>query len=99
MSGKSRLATTFLLLNLACAQNIWAQAATGNIRGTVMDSSGGVIPNCAMTITNQNTGDKRSLVTNDHGDFNAASIAVGTYTVTAEMPGFQKQELTGIVLQ
>ena len=40
-----------------------------------------------------------NLTTNDHGDFNAASIAVGTYTLTAEMPGFQKQELTGIVLQ
>ncbi len=65
----------------------------------MVDSSGGVVPNCAITITNQNTGDKRSLTTNEHGDFNAASIAVGTYTLTAEMPGFQKQELTGIVLQ
>ncbi len=99
MRRQSRLAATFLLLNLICAQTIWAQAATGNIRGTVVDSSGGVIPNCPITITNQNTGDKRSLTTNDHGDFNAASIAVGTYTLTAEMAGFQKQELTGIVLQ
>src|SRR5438445_579986 len=99
MARKSRRAATFLLLVLVGAQAIWAQAATGNIRGTVADSSGGVVPNCSVTITNQNTGEKRSLSTNDHGDFNAASVAVGTYTLTAEMAGFQKQELSGIVLQ
>ena len=88
-----------MLLGIALAQILSSQAATGNIRGTVVDSSGGVVPNCAVTIVNQNTGDRRSLTTNEHGDFNAASIAVGAYTLTAEMAGFQKQELAGIVLQ
>src|SRR5689334_14969714 len=99
MGRQSRLVIASLLLNVLCTQLSWAQAATGNIRGTVVDSSGGVVPNCAITIANQNTGEKRNLTTNDRGDFNAASVPVGTYTLSAEMPGFQKQELTGIILQ
>ena len=75
------------------------QVATGNLRGTVSDSTGAVLPNCAVHITNTRTGFERTVTTNEHGDFNAPSIPVGLYDVTAELTGFQKTTLAGVELQ
>ena len=44
-----------------------AQVATGNIRGTVSDSTGGVLPNCSVTITHTDTGLVRKVFTNEQG--------------------------------
>ena len=33
-----------------------AQVATGNIRGTVLDGTGAVLPNCPVSITNTSNG-------------------------------------------
>ena len=41
-----------------------AQVATGNIRGTVSDSTGGVLPNCSVTINHTGTGLTRKVSTN-----------------------------------
>ena len=57
---------------------LYAQVATGNIRGTVSDASGAVIPNCSVTITNTEIGDQRVVKTNETGDFNAPSLPIGT---------------------
>src|SRR5712692_3527346 len=76
-----------------------AQVATGNIRGTVVDSSEGVIANAAVTLSGVNTGFTRNLVTNERGDFDAPSMPLGEYVITAEAPGFQKKKISGISLQ
>src|SRR5262249_6905634 len=75
------------------------QVATGNLRGTVSDSTGAVLPNCAVHVTNTGTGFERTVATNEHGDFNAPSIPIGFYDVTAELTGFQKTTLTRVELQ
>jgi hypothetical protein len=76
-----------------------AQVATGNIRGTVTDSTGGVLPNCAVTISHTATGLERKVSTNERGDFNAPSLPVGEYKLTAGAAGFQTKVLSGLVLQ
>ena len=73
--------------------------ATGNIRGTVTDASGGVLTQCPVTITNTDTGLRRAVATNERGDFNAPSMPLGGYQISVEKTGFQKKTLTGIVLQ
>jgi curli biogenesis system outer membrane secretion channel CsgG len=52
---KQRLFTIFIIAALAAAI-CCAQVATGNLRGTVSDSTGGVLPNCTVTITHTATG-------------------------------------------
>jgi hypothetical protein len=76
-----------------------AQVATGNVRGTVSDSTGAMLPNSSVTIANTKTGFLRTVTTNERGDFNAPSVPIGTYDVTVELPGFQKMILTGIELR
>ncbi len=83
-----------LLLCLALVSPAFAQsqAANGSIEGTVVDSSGGVLPGVTVTVTNTDTGAVRSLVTNESGIFRAPLLTLGTYTVTAELEGFKKFE-------
>lgn len=95
-----RITMAFLLaISLAGTLPLFAQVATGNIRGTVADQSGGVVPKCSVTITNTQTGAQRSVLTNERGDFNIASVPIGNYSMAAEAAGFQRKTLTGIELQ
>ena len=75
-----------------------AQAANGNIEGTVRDGSGAVLPGVTVTVTNTDTGAARSTVTSDGGVYRALLLPLGRYTVTAELQGFRKYEQTGLTL-
>src|SRR5438105_10603751 len=87
----------FLLVLLA-ASSASAQTNTGQISGTIRDTSGGVLPGVTVTITNVNTGIARSEVTATNGFYVVPNLAVGTYSVAAELQGFRKAEKTGIDL-
>jgi len=95
MNEKLRVAFLLILSVASCL----AQVATGNLRGTVVDSTGAVLPACSVLIANTQTGFQRMLTTNDRGDFNAPSVPIGIYDVTIELHGFQKTTLTGIELR
>ena len=67
---------------------MWGQAV-GAIVGTVADPSGAVIPNARITAANVATGVSQSTVTSGAGTYTIPNLVVGTYTVTAEGPGFK----------
>jgi hypothetical protein len=75
-----------------------AQAVSGTILGTVKDTTGAVVPGATVTVANVNTGFSRSLVTDQHGEYNAPSIPTGTYSVTAEITGFKKVSKTNVLV-
>jgi hypothetical protein len=87
------LAAVFLMAASAAAQTV-----TGEIRGPVRDSSGGVLPGVTVTVTNTATGLTRTDATSDTGTYVFPSLPIGTYTVAAELQGFRKAERTGFVL-
>jgi hypothetical protein len=62
----------------------------GDIRGSVTDPSGALIPGVSVTVTNVNTGVTKTFVTNDSGIYDTDSIVTGEYTVTFGKEGFQK---------
>jgi hypothetical protein len=75
-----------------------AQAANGNIEGTVRDSSGAALPGVTVTITNMDTGTTRSVVTNEAGVYRAPLLPLGRYRISAELQGFKTFEQQGISL-
>ncbi len=75
-----------------------AQAANGNIEGTVRDSSGASLPGVMVTVTNMETGTTRSVVTNESGVYRAPLLPLGRYRVSAELQGFKTFEQQGITL-
>src|SRR5262245_58842410 len=64
------------------------QTVTGTLQGTVTDASRTVLPGATITITNVELNTGRSVVTNELGFYTAPFLAIGTYRVSAAMPGF-----------
>jgi hypothetical protein len=87
-----------LLLAVFAGFSVSGQTVFGRISGTVSDSSGAVIPNAAVTVTNIATNAMRTAVTDDSGFYTVTNLPVGTYTVTVERTGFKKANQTGNVL-
>ncbi len=71
---------------------------SGEIRGTVTDPSGAVIPGVSVTILNTDTGVSKELDTNNAGIYDAVSILPGHYQLTFVKPGFEKLVRSGIEL-
>ena len=74
----------------------WAQE-NATITGTATDPTGAVVPNVAITLTNQATGQIRET-TNTSGMFLFANVGVGHFTLNATATGFQKFTRTDIVV-
>ena len=86
------------LLFCGIAANVHAQVAGGTISGTVTDSSGRVINNVQITITNVATGITRDLTTNDEGFYSAPNLLPGTYEAKFSAKGFNTEARKGIDL-
>src|SRR5207248_49294 len=75
------------------------QTATGEITGTVRDSTGGVLPGVKVSITNQATGQERQVSTDASGHYSAPAMPIGEYTIKAELTGFKVQIRQNIPVQ
>jgi hypothetical protein len=74
-----------------------AQTAA-TVRGTVQDSSGGVLPGATVTMTNTGTRAVQSTVSDDRGQFLLSGLFPGTYDLIVELEGFKKHEQKAITL-
>src|SRR5271170_6450831 len=61
---------------------------TSAIVGQVRDATDAVVPGATVTITNHETGLKRTALSDDAGRFNFPQLKPGTYSVRAEAQGF-----------
>ena len=64
-------------------------AGEGSLEGTVMDSTGAVVPHASVTITNNATGIKTVSEASSAGFFNIAPVLPGTYTLQISAKGFK----------
>ena len=83
---------------VAAAVPALAQRSTATLRGTVADSTGGVVPGATVTAKNSVTGFTRSVTTNANGIYLLQELPVGTYNLTVELAGFKTMSKTGIEL-
>src|SRR3984893_13688591 len=88
----------FFVALAVVAANLHAQVAGGTISGTVTDSSGRVINNVEITITNVATGVTREITTNDEGFYSAPNLLPGTYEAKFAAKGFRTEARKGIEL-
>jgi hypothetical protein len=65
---------------------------TSAIIGQVSDATGAAVPNAMVTVTNRDTGLRRSGSTDDSGRFNFPQLKPGIYTVKVEAEGFEPQQ-------
>jgi hypothetical protein len=82
-----------LLASFALAQD------TGQITGTVHDSSGAIIPNAQVTVSSPDHGITRETHSNDSGEYLVGGLPGGTYNLRVAAQGFKTFEAKGIVLR
>jgi carboxypeptidase family protein/TonB-dependent receptor-like protein len=89
---KLRVYRTVLTLGLllAAGASAMAQEFRATVKGQVVDTSGAALPGATVTITNQDTNEVATTTTNGEGNYTLPFLRPGTYTLTAEMSGFQK---------
>ncbi len=93
---KVRMAFAGLILVMLAAQTGWG--LTADLSGIIEDKSGGVVPNAAVSVVNEDTGIIRLTTTNGQGTYSVPILNPGFYKVTVSAQGFQPLARTGIVL-
>ncbi len=78
-----------LLCVLGMSPGVFAQGVSGRIVGSATDSSGAVVANAHVTVTNQDTGVSITVVTDSRGEYRANNLPPGNYQVQVEAPGMQ----------
>jgi hypothetical protein len=88
-----RLLLAFVIV--AVPLRVYAQEAV--IIGTITDSTGGVLPGVTVTALNAATGNRFTAVTDERGAYRIPG-RIGTYQITAELPGFTTVTRSGVEL-
>ncbi|MEQ1883972.1 MAG: carboxypeptidase regulatory-like domain-containing protein, partial [Bryobacteraceae bacterium] len=91
------LSASFLALVLWSVMPLNAQI-TGVISGTVTDATQAGVSGATVTVTNAETGAKRTASTAENGSFRLTALPVGAQHVEVEKLGFKKFVRTGIGL-
>jgi hypothetical protein len=86
------------MLVLATSWNLFGQAQSGTVVGTVSDQEGAVIPAVSVTLVHEGTQFTRVTQSNSSGQYTVYSFPTGRITVTAEHQGFQKLVRAGLDL-
>ncbi len=76
-----------------------AQGGRAELSGVVLDQGKAVLPGVTVTVTHEGTGQARQAVTSAEGKFVIPTLLPGSYTVKAELQGFETTNRTGVVLQ
>src|SRR6202050_731678 len=84
----SLLLATVLIVALMGAAGAKGQVLYGTLTGTVTDKTGAVVPNAAVTLTDQATGQVRSATAGAQGDYQLTNLLPGTYTLSVKQSGF-----------
>jgi Carboxypeptidase regulatory-like domain len=65
--------------------------STASLQGAITDTQGAVMPGVSITIRNTATGIERATVSDNAGQYVAAALAPGHYSVVAHLEGFKDQ--------
>ena len=76
----------------------FGQAINAQVTGTVVDSSGAVIPGANVALTNTLTQQVRSFVSDSSGGFVFPDVVPGTYSLRITKDGFETYNQTGIAI-
>lgn len=95
----ARLRCLALILTLGLAAEVGqSQTTTATIYGTVMDSTGAIVPGAKVTVTNEGTASSTGTISGTEGEFTFTFLPVAAYTITVEAAGFKTYKQTGLQL-
>lgn len=71
-------------------------ASTGALTGTVTDNTGAVVPSAKVTVTNETTGETRTVTTQTNGSYTVPLLLPGSYRVEFSTSGFKQAIKSGL---
>ncbi len=77
----------------------FAQGTDAVVTGTVLDPTGAVMPETAVTALNTDTGVSITVKSNSAGVYEFPTLQPGTYTLSADKQGFKKSVLNAMTLR
>jgi len=80
ISPRHAVLTVSLVLCFATA--VFGQRTTGDLEGKVTDPNGAVVPNVSITLTGVTVGFKRTVQSDEEGQFRIQQVPIGTYKIT-----------------
>ncbi len=89
--SRLRLLGILSLLMAAAAAVGWSQAVNATLLGTVTDTTGAVVPNAKLTITETRTAIIHTAKSNESGNWIVPDLPPGAYEVDVEATGFKKE--------
>ncbi len=81
-----------LLLSINPTRVLAQGETTSAIVGQVTDATNAAVPGATVTITNRETGSRRSAMTDNEGRFNFPQLKPGAYSVRVEAEGFEPRQ-------
>lgn len=97
-SSHTQVLFTLLAVLLLSTLRAFGQGSAGTIEGSVTDSAGASIVGATVSVTADQTGITRQLVTNSSGLYAASELPAGTYSITVTAQTFTKLKVTQIAL-
>ncbi|MBV9441627.1 MAG: carboxypeptidase regulatory-like domain-containing protein, partial [Acidobacteriaceae bacterium] len=94
-----RLVPVLTALSVLPGNNLEAQAISGNLVGTVLDSTGATVPNATVTARNTGTDIKSTVNTNANGEYRLNNLLPGTYDLTVSASGFSASTTRNVAVQ
>lgn len=77
---------------------VHAQSTTADVLGAVSDSTGASVVGAVVKATSRNTGEVRTTVTDERGDYVINALQPGHYEIAISATGFKTSEVPDILL-
>src|ERR1700758_536432 len=73
-------------------------STTGTLQGVVIDATGGSVPEASITLRQLSSSAMRTLTTDDAGQFLAAGVPIGSYSLHVEKSGFNPVNVESLTI-
>jgi hypothetical protein len=96
---KTRLCCLLLIVAFVFQARVaLSQVTTATIYGTVVDSTGALVPGATVTVVNDETSGSSTVTSGSQGEFTVTFLGVGVYTVSVQAKGFKNYKRSGLQL-
>src|SRR6266571_7374456 len=95
---KNVLVSAVVFLVIVLSTHTFAQTSNATLGGTVSDAAGALIPGVTITAANTGTGIVTTVLSNEAGAYQFASLQTRVYKVSAELTGFRIQTYNEVAL-
>src|SRR6266576_6052238 len=95
----TRVFCAVLVALIAAVSTRGQSVSTSQVSGTIRDTSGSVVPEARVQLTQTSTGLARSATSDSDGSYLIPNLPIGPYQLQVTKEGFRTHTQTGIVLQ